>query len=445
MMNKAFVIAACTMVFIALPIFAKGQAEPTQGASTAAAGAPSGDITVAWWGAGTRNQKTQAVIDLFEKAYPNVKVTGVALGWDQYWQKLTVEATSHTIPCVAQDQSRQMLTYTNQGVFAPLDDLISQGKIDVSKIGAGVLKTGQGTDGKMYMIPYGAAYFGFMYNKTMADNAGLPALPEVYTWQQFSNWLQQAKAKLPAGVYPLMQNGYNSDPFVGYLSSLGYSLFDKSGQLGFPESALKDYWSIWLNYAKEGITMPIQLAVQEQTTSMEQSNLVQGKVMVETAPGNQLPGAQTAASQIKTGDMAMMMYPTGGGKDIGGVLATNGFSIPTSCTGGKLDASAAFINFFTNDPAAAKAFASDNGVVTNTDLLAQQINNPSTAPAVKQYLQLFEVISKHNPPLVLFTPGFTAVFSTLYPQVFQQVAFGKMTLDQGVQSFFAQAKQQLAR
>jgi multiple sugar transport system substrate-binding protein len=440
-MKRILVIGACILVLAALPVFAKGQPEP--GKEAAVTSEPSGELTVSWWGAGTRNEKTLAVIKLFEQAFPKVKVNGVSLGFAQYWQKITVEATARTLPSVVQNQSRQMLTYTNQGVFAPLDDLIGQGKIDISKIGSGVLKTGQGTDGKMYMIPYGAAYFGFMYNKTLVDKAGLQPLPQLYTWQQFEDWLKEAKGKLPAGVYPLMQNGYNSDPFVAYMSALGYSLFDKNGQLGFPPSVLKDHWARWLAFAKEGITMPIDLAVQEQTTSMEQSYLVAGKVMVETAPGNQLPGAQKAASQINSGKMSMMMYPSGD-KGIGGVLATNGFSIPTTCTGATREAAAAFINFFTNNPAAAKVFASDNGVVTNTDLLAAQISDPSTDPAVKEYLQMFEVISKHNPPLVLYTPGFTAVFSTLYPQIFQQVAFGKMTLDEGVQSFFDQAKKQLS-
>ncbi|HUZ18873.1 MAG TPA: hypothetical protein VMV68_10840, partial [Spirochaetia bacterium] len=88
---------------------------------------------------------------------------------------------------------------------------------------------------------------------------------------------------------------------------------------------------------------------------------------------------------------------------------------------------------------------SDNGTVTDTNLLDQQINNPSTPAPEKLPLKLYEFVASHNPPVILYPPGFTAVFSTLYPQVFQQIASGKLTLDQGVQTFFAQAKQQLTR
>ena len=342
-------------------------------------------------------------------------------------------------------QARQMLTYTDEGVFAPLDSLIAGGAIDTSKMPKAVLLSGSGTDGKVYMIPYGASYDVFTYNQTMAHKAGLQDPPDGYTWSWFESWLKEAKSKLPAGVYPIMQNGDNSDPFISYAESYGYPLFDKSGQLGFPQSILHDYWAIWLNFAKEGIALPEDLAVQEGLgATIEQSYLVKGKVMVEAEPANQTANGQKAADQLKTGTLAIVTHPFGP-KGMGNVLITNGFSIPTSCSGNNKAAAATFINFFTNDPAGAKAFGSDNGTVTDTNLLDQQINNPSTPAPEKLPLKLYEFVASHNPPVILYPPGFTAVFSTLYPQVFQQIASGKLTLDQGVQTFFAQAKPQLTR
>lgn len=442
-MKKSLLIGIVVMSFAALPLFAHGQKE-NSGAATASSSTPSGSITVFWWGSPERNAKTDAVINLFRKAYPSIHVSGENEGWTQYWQKVTVEASAHTLPCATQMQARQMLTYTNNGVFAPLDGLISSGAIDVSKMPKAVLLSGTGVDGKIYMIPYGAAYDDFTYNKTMADKAGLPTPPPGYTWSWFENWLKEAKAKLPAGVWPIMQNGSDADIFISYAESHGYPLFDKQGQLGFPQSLLRTYWSIWLNFAKEGIAIPEDLAVQEALgSSIEQSYLVKGKVMVEGEPGNQLPEGQKDANQIGTGTLAIITHPFGP-KGMGNVLITNGFSIPTSCTGADRNAAAAFINFFTNNPAGAKVFASDNGTVTDTSLLEAQINSPSTSEPVKESLQLYEFISKHNPPVVLYPPGYTAVFSTLYAQIFQEIASGKMTLDQGVQSFFSQAKQQLS-
>ena len=50
-------------------------------AASAGTTAPSGNITYFWWGDPIRNQLTDAVIKLYEKAHPAVKVQGEELAW----------------------------------------------------------------------------------------------------------------------------------------------------------------------------------------------------------------------------------------------------------------------------------------------------------------------------------------------------------------------------
>jgi ABC-type glycerol-3-phosphate transport system substrate-binding protein len=409
-------------------------------APTALTKNPSGNITYFWWGDPTRNQKTDAVINLFEKQYPHVKVSGEAEAFNQYWQKVTVQAAAHDLPCVTQTQSRELQQYTDENVFMPLNSLISKGYINVSGMPKNVLDSGKGKDGKIYMIPYGAAYDGFAYNKTIAQKAGLPDPPQGYSWAWLENWLKQAKKKLPAGEYPIDQNGSDADIFISYAESNGYSLFNKSGQLGFPESLLKQYWTIWENFAKQGIALPENLAAQEPAV-IQQSDLVQGKVMVEAEPGNQLYDGQVAADSAHTGTLAMTTHPFGP-KGIGNVVIPSGLSIPASCN--NVSAAAAFINYFTNNPSGAKVYASNNGAVTDTSLLNQQLTDPSTGPVVKEELNVYKFIVNHNTPVVLYPPGFSNVFETLYPEIFQKIASGEESVDAGVQSFFAQAKSNLS-
>jgi len=401
---------------------------------------PTGDITYFWWGDPTRNQKTDAVMNLFEKQYPHVKVNGEEEAFTQYWQKVTVQAAAHDLPCVTQTQSRELLTYTKDNVFMPLNSLISKGYINVSGMPKSILDSGKGEDGQIYMIPYGAAYDGFAYNKTMAQKAGLADPPQGYTWTWFQNWLQQARKKLPAGEYPIDQNGSDADIFISYAESYGYSLFNKSGQLGFPASLLERYWTMWVNWAKDGIALPENLAAQEGST-IQQSYLVQGKVMTEAEPGNQLYDGQIAADSSHVGTLAITTHPFGP-KGLGNVVIPSGLSIPASCN--NVSAAAAFINFFTNNAAGAKIYASDNGAVTDTNLLNQQLNDPSTNPVVKEELGTYKFIVNHHTPVVLYPPGFENVFETLYPQIFQKVVDGEESVNAGVQSLFAQAKSDLS-
>jgi multiple sugar transport system substrate-binding protein len=168
---------------------------------------------------------------------------------------------------------------------------------------------------------------------------------------------------------------------------------------------------------------------------------VQGKVMTEAEPGNQLYDGQVAADSSHIGTLAMTTHPFGP-RGIGNVAITSGLSIPASCN--NVSAAAAFINFFTNNPAGAKAYASNNGAVTDTKLLNQQLGDPATNPIVKQELSTYNFIVKHNTPVVLYPPGFENVFETLYPQIFQKIANGEESVSAGVQSIFAQAKSDLS-
>src|SRR5579883_1968647 len=148
-------------------------------------GTVAGKITFSWWGTGERNTKTQAVIDLFEKKYPQASIQGVSVGdFNTYWQKLTVEAAARNLPDVPQMQVRYMSAYDTRGALMALDDLIKSGAIDVSGIPKVVLDSGRGPDGKLYMIPTGSATNNWMYNDTLVTNAGLPSPTTLKTWDE---------------------------------------------------------------------------------------------------------------------------------------------------------------------------------------------------------------------------------------------------------------------
>jgi multiple sugar transport system substrate-binding protein len=409
---------------------------PLASASTAS---PSGSITYFWWGDPIRNQLTNAVIKLYEKAHPTVKVQGEELAWTNYWQKVTVEAAAHTLPCVTQTQSRELETYTSGNVLMNLNNLVNSGQINVSEIPKSILDTGM-VGGKLEMIPYGAAYDALVYNETMVSKAGLAPPKRGWDYAQFGAWLKALQAKLPKGVYATDLTGTDSDAFLIYAQTYGYSLFNKSGQLGFPASLLQRFWGIWENYVKEGIAAPEAMYASEPTSS-EESYLVKGRVAVEAEPGNQYSDVVSAAATSKVGKMGLMLYPYGP-RGLGEAIITSGLSIPANCN--NVPAAASFINFFTNNPTAAKVFASNNGAVTDTPLLNNQINSPQTPPAVKLELSTYKFIASQHVPLVLYPSGYTQVFTDLFLQVAEKIFSGEESVSAGTKSFMQQAKVDLA-
>ena len=59
---------------------------------TAQDGEVAGEIQYSWWGGPARNDKTQAVIDLYEEATPGVTVNGTTAEFAAYFESASVQA-----------------------------------------------------------------------------------------------------------------------------------------------------------------------------------------------------------------------------------------------------------------------------------------------------------------------------------------------------------------
>lgn len=408
-------------------------------ATPVAAAAPdtsiAAQLTFSWWGTGERNTKTQAVIDLFRKKYPKVSVQGTSVGdFTTYWQKLTVEAAAHGLPDVPQMQVRYMSAYDTRGALMALDDLTKAGTIDVTGIPKVVVDSGRGPDTKLYMIPTGSATNNWMYNDTLVSKAGLASPTTLTTFDQVQTWLLSAKDKLSKGVYADDLKGDDDSLWWAWISTQGKPVFNKDGTLGFDKQMMIDFWNWWEKLRAGGATTTASMRSEEPTSNV-QTYLATGKVMFDEAPANQLSAYQTALTTGNLGTMKLATLPkTSAGN--GQALINNGMSIAANTK--NLDAAAAFVNFFANDPDAAAAYASDNGTVTNTKLLDAQIAQASLPEPTKEYLQFLKNVVAGEPTIIDFPANYNAVVLALKNN-YSNVAFGKATVAAAVDAFFSQA------
>jgi multiple sugar transport system substrate-binding protein len=395
-----------------------------------------GGLQLTFWGGANRAAKTNAVADLFVKAHPGVTVDRQNADFGNYFNKLNIQASSKTLPCVMQLQGRQLNDYTKRKVLLPLDPMIESGAIKVGDIPKEVVDTGRGPDGKLYFLPYGAAYDAVGVNVTLAEQAGVGLPPEGYDWKQYTDWMTRAQAKLPAGTFAAGARGSTPNYFIAYNLANGKQLFTDDGKLGFTKETLIEYWEMWEKLRKAGVTMSADSQADE-PTSAEQGFIAQGKILTDSMPGNALtPASATLAS--KPGGQKLTTLPMPSGPEGGGnAMFTSGFAIPTNCD--NVPTAAAFIDFFTNDLEAGKVFKSDNGAATNTKVLDAQLKDPALAPLKKHELELFAQIVAKKPPTILYPPGYQATFESAYSRAYEEVAFGKKTVQQAADSFFAEA------
>ncbi|MFZ0216733.1 MAG: ABC transporter substrate-binding protein [Candidatus Dormiibacterota bacterium] len=406
------------------------------GSKSAGKGPVNGSLAFSWWGAGERNTHTQNVINLFQQKYPKVSVQGVAVGnFTTYWEKLTVEAAAHNLPDVPQMQVRYMQAYDTRNALRALDDLVASGAIDVSGIPKVIVDSGRGPDGKLYMIPTGSATNNWTYNETMVGNAGMKA-PPVGSWSDLQKWLLAIKDKLPHGVYASDLLGGSDDAvWWAWVATHGQPVFTKSGKLGFSKKLMVDYWNWWETLRKAGATVPASM-VSEESTNNADTYLALGTVAFTESPANQIGAKQAPLTAAGKGTLKLAPFlKTSQGN--GQVLVNNGMSIAANTS--NLASAAAWINFFTNDAAGAKAYASDNGSVSVTKLLNAQIADPTVlGPGVLEYLQFMKQVIANQPTIIDFPPNYNAVVLALGNN-YSNVSFGKASVASAVDAFFSQA------
>ncbi|MFI6344230.1 ABC transporter substrate-binding protein [Streptomyces sp. NPDC050560] len=424
---KRLLVAAAVGALLA------GCSAPPRSTAVPPADAPvAGTIQLSYWGSSSRVAKTDRIDRLFEKAHPKVSIQTQVGDFSTYFDKLNVQAASSALPCVTGLQTRQLNDYTGNGLLQPLDPFVRSGLIDVDSIPQNLLDSGRGPDGKLYMVPYGAAWNALMINRSMAKKAGIAPLPKTYTWRQFVGWLKEAKAKLPAGIAPTTSQGGNEPVFSAYVIAGGERLFDRKGRIAFSKKTLADYWKLWEELRKGGLTNSAEDTADE-PAQPEQFYVTTGKVLSEPTAGNALVAADAAAPDER---LTTVPFPTGPA-GLGNAFFNSGWAIPAGCD--NKATAAAYIDFFTNDDEAARVYDSDNGAVANADQLAQQIDKPSS-PVLKEELEVYDYILAKKVPQPFIPSGYNTTFEQAFTRGYENIAFGRKSISQAVDDFFAEAK-----
>lgn len=428
-LRVATLVATATLLAGSVTACSSGSADTDTG------GEITGKIDLFFWGSSSRVDKYNQINELFEKAHPGTTVEASATDFTSYFDKLNTMAASQSMPCVTTMQTRQLNDYTGNDVLQDLQPLIDSGQIKVDDIPDSVLDYGRAPDGTLYMIPFGVAWNASTLNQTMAEDAGVDLPKAGYTWDDYAKWMADASSKLPSGVPVSTDGGGNEALLLAYVISNGHTMFTPEGKLGFDKSVLADYWNMWQKFSKAGyLTKPQQDA--DEPAQLEQFYVTLNKVLSEVTAGNALPGIQAAN---KKNMMTSVLFPSGTA-GLGNTFFVSGYSIPKNCD--NTATAAAYIDFFTNDDPSAGIFASDNGAVANNRQLQVQIQDPPS-DGVKQVLQQYQQIVDANVKAPVMPAGYFAYFSAGLERHYQDVQFGRATVDEAVDAFFDEANQNM--
>ena len=331
--------------------------------AVAAGGGETGAATLslAWWGNPTRNKNTEAMIDAYMKANPNVKITAQPGEFASYWDKLATQTAGGTAPDIIQMDMNYISEYGTRGA------LLDLGGVDTSKFVEGTVDSGRIND-KLVGINAGINSALFFANPKVFEKAKMD-LPDdtTWTWDQMIEVGTElaAKAGVPLGVAELFGQTRRS---ARSCASTARSSSLRRG-LGLTWLKLKPGTTSWSRARKPRPLARPSRSARRSAKPLDQKAIVLGNAAMFYSNSNQLEAISNAAG----GDYLMepLRGPSMTGKATDRKTWYKASMLWSASAKTKNpDAAVAWINWFANDQAAADIDKAERGIPPNTEILA---------------------------------------------------------------------------
>lgn len=227
-------------------------------------------MVVAWWGNQTRNERTQAALDLYSEENPGVTFDPQFVAWDDYWTKLATASAGHTLPDVLQMDYQYLSQYVGNDLLVDLAPYAEEGTLDLSRFNEGIVRSGMIGEG-IYAICLGVNAPAMLYNKTLLDENGI----EVKDGMTMDEFIALSKEIYEKTGYKTNM-GYGGEMVLDYiLRAEGKSLFDGT-QLAISEEDAAKFFSFYQQGVEEGWHLGSEVFAETSIGSIEQSTLVYG-------------------------------------------------------------------------------------------------------------------------------------------------------------------------
>jgi multiple sugar transport system substrate-binding protein len=400
-------------------------AAPTKATGAKLPAYTGGDATLrfAYWGNADRVARTNRVIDLFQAAYPNIKVKGEPNGATaDHFQILDTQLAANSAPDLIQFGGNypDYIKY-----LQPLNDYLGkQLQINTPDQFDQTALIPATVDGKLWCISLGTNTPTLVYNRTMIEAAGVALPKDNMTWDELTAYGNLLKAKLPKGVAPFVDNSTNQANYLSYFyRQQGTPLWtsDGGGKSYATVDTAKKWLQLWADYRAQGLIPDANTTAAYAETGTDSSALVAGKAAMGLIWSNQIAGYQ-AAMKDKLGATTL---PKGGQKSYA-IQMSQYMGIYKNSK--NIEAAALFINFFVTAPEAGAVLGTNRGV-PSSPVVRVAISGQATEADAAVY-RIYDAVADRTIPQDPNLPNDQQFVNGL-ALLGQQVSFGKSTVDKG--------------
>ncbi|AOS63045.1 ABC transporter substrate-binding protein [Actinoalloteichus hymeniacidonis] len=386
-----------------------------------------------YWGNDDRAEATNEAIALFEERNPNITVEASIASFESYFQKLATETAGRNAPDVIQMDYRYLREYGDRGALADLSSPEIAAELGTDGIAEELLSSGRLGD-QLLGVPMSQNTQILFYDTELFEEAGVSP-EDGWTWDDFAAATEAVSALDEGQMFGTADFGMAIDWFEVWLAQQGGELYTADGQLGYGAEEVAEYWDLADSFRESGAATPAEIG-----TGADGS--------IATSP----MGKNRAASEFGY-DSGLVSYTQTLGEQIGlAPFPSDGdqlgqYAKPSMLasvfSGSEHPAEAAlFIDFMINDPEAGEILGTTRGMPAN-DEVRESISGSLEGAELAAYE--FEegiadqLVAAPAPP----PPGEGAIKRD-FQRINDEVAFGRLSVEEAAEEFIAGAQQQLS-
>lgn len=385
-----------------------------------------------WAGSQLTVDRNNAVVQLFQKAYPNIKVEAEYYAGDAYWDKMSVLAASNNLPDVIRMDYSKITNFVNKNLLLPLDDYLKDKTINLEGVNP-IHNAGGRFNDKQYGINIGNNALVMFYNPELLEKAGVKPPGDNYTWEQYEKDLRTFKDKL--GIFG--DTHLTQSHFSVWLRQHNKTLFSKGQDaLGYEDDQLFiDFFKQQLRWQKDGLVTP--LGTELEVKSLEDGPFTKGQTAFGGF-GYWSNHVDIMEKQLKK-NVGLAPYP-GDGK---GMYIKPSFFHSISKSSKHPKEAALFIDFYTNNIEAAKSLNAYFGMPYNPKVI-QGIQDTFTETQ-KRVVTYLTNVEKTASAIDAPEPAAGAEVNKVYKNISDEILFEKTTPEEGAKRFRKEANAILAK
>jgi multiple sugar transport system substrate-binding protein len=398
-------------------------------------------ISIAWWGNQIRNERTQAVLDMYGKNNPEISFQKTIGEKQDYWNLLTLAAAGHQLPDLMQTDVVSLDKFVEHDLLLDLTPYVEDGSLEVGNIDHTVLKWGS-VKGKIYGICAGVNAPALLYNKMMLDSYNI-VVEDGMNLKEFGDLCEQIYEKTRYKTNLAYRNSYD---FLNYvLRGQDLSLF-KGELLGVhsPQDFLP-FFELYERGTKEGWLIEPSIFAQRAIGVVEQEPLVMG-----TGPSNMswcgfYYSNQLIAAQESMGrgtQIGISTWPTDFLELSNYVQAEEFYSI-SSYSENKEEA-IKVIDYFINDENCNQILLDERGIPASKEM-AEFVKKDASEVSRQVYHYIDNVVLHNSSMIVFKEPSNAKAVYDFIDQLQDRIYNGEITAEEASEALFIQGNALLER